>query len=157
MGEAGSTRGRLESGSFIDFCSICGLDFKRFFALRLEISVSFRACFQALFFTACFVRIWTTGFLKTSFRIEEIAKTNCSQFFFRLQISGLACVVFRRPWDVALETRVEHDGFSGGGVAGPNHTFFCAFKASQMVAADLQPAAPGPITAEKQSTWTDAY
>ena len=41
------------------------------------------------------------------------------------------------------------------GVALLNHTEFWALKAIQTVIADLQLAALGPMTAEKQQTWTE--
>ena len=63
---------------------------------------------------------------------------------------------------VALETGLNIDGFSGGsrihynGVTLVNHVEIGAIEALQTMTADLQPAASGPMTAQKQPTQTDA-
>ena len=61
----------------------------------------------------------------------------------------------------ALGTGLKLNCISGGKpiqcqpVGGGNRVELRAFRALQTVTADLQPAASGPMAAEKQPTWTD--
>ena len=94
--------------------------------------------------------------LKPGVRIKRIAKNNylqklrsidCGVDFF--SFPGTFWMVFLTV--VALETRLGISGFSSAGDR------FGARKAFQTLPASLEPAASGPMTAEKQPTWTDDY
>ena len=104
------------------------------------------------------------GFLSPCFRMESITKLVRSVFFCDSgvdvwccsEISGTVFLIF-----VALETAGKLIDFPGGTgskagrVALVNHVESSAFKAFQTVTADLQPAASGPMPAQKRPIWTD--
>ena len=124
------------------------------------------ACFQVTFFTYLLIEIQTPVAFKPGFRMECIAENNFpkkssygilewTRFFSAL--AGLTVFRFSLPWN-----RLKNEWFSrgvtgskGNGVAVVNHVDFRTRRALQTVIADLQPAASGPMTAEKQPTWTN--
>ena len=81
MGAAGWTRW-VPNRTFIDFGLIFGFHLEIFWALRFEISISFRACIQVTFVPISESKLGRLGRLKPGFRMERIAKNNFSQNMF---------------------------------------------------------------------------
>ena len=127
------------------------------------------ARFQGTSFDGLWVEIWTPEALKNRFRYRMYCNKNkFPQKSFFQDISESSSLCFGGVGNIlsdlfCLEHTLEIYGFAGACVV--QHSTGAACKSrgmsgtsvSQTLTVDLQPAASGPMIAEKQPTWRDDF